>query len=79
MTSKRRSATRAGRTEDGAPVPTRRRPLRRALIAVTVVLLALAVAAFVEGTKSGAGDVLVLLAAVLFGVAALALLVLAFW
>ena len=79
MTSKRRIGTRAGRTEVGAPGPTRRRPVRRALIAVTVVLLALAVAAFVEGAKSGAGDVLVLLAAVMFGVAALALLVLAFW
>ena len=79
MTSKRRIGTRAGRTEVGAPGPTRRRPVRRALIAVTVVLLALAVAAFVEGAKSGAGDVLVLLAAVMFGVAALALVVLAFW
>ena len=79
MTSKRRIGTRAARTEVGAPGPTRRRPVRRALIAVTVVLLVLAVAAFLEGAKSGAGDVLVLLAAVMFGVAALALLVLAFW
>jgi hypothetical protein len=79
MSSRRRIAIRAGPSEDGAPASTRRRPVRRALIAVTVVLLVLAVAAFVEGAKSGAGDVLVLLAAVMFGIAALALLALAFW
>ena len=79
MSSKQRISGRAGRTKDTAPVSRGRRPARRALIAVTAALLVLAVAAFVEGAKSGAGDVLVLLAAVMFGVAALALLVLAFW
>jgi protein-S-isoprenylcysteine O-methyltransferase Ste14 len=70
---------RSGRSGGAEPTASRRRLVRRVLVAVTVVLLVFAVAAFIEGTKSGAGDVLVLVAAVMFGVAALALLLLAFW
>ncbi len=79
MSSKQPITGRAGRNGRADPVASGRRPVRRFLTAVTAVLLVLAVAAFVEGVKSGAGDVLVLVAAVMFGVAALALVLLAFW
>jgi hypothetical protein len=79
VSSNQRVTGRSGRSGGAEPAASRRRLVRRVLVAVTVVLLVFAVAAFIEGAKSGAGDVLVLVAAVMFGVAALALLLLAFW